>query len=230
MKIGIITGMKEELEGLQRPMSCLPQDGPCYTFVGKVDQHTVIGAWAGCGKVAAAMCATMLIEKYRCQILIISGTAGLLKKNSDAQLYVVGSAVQHDYGQAKEETNLELYRPGQLPIGEPLDLEFMADGHLVDKVLMLGNKAGLTCDLARVSTGDVFVSGEKLIETIREATLCNLVDMETAAVAQVAFAYDIPWVGIKAVSDDGDPSQFEKNLQEAARRSTVLTERLIESL
>jgi adenosylhomocysteine nucleosidase len=219
----------EELAGLQRPMSLLPQEGPCYSFVAKMDLHTVMGAWAGCGKVAASMAATMLVERHKVDILIVSGTAGLINLDVKSPLFAVSTALQHDYGYDTYE-DFKLYRPGQVPIGEVEEVEYQADPHLVEQALRLGNAKLMTCDLARIATGDQFAGDARCTESIRAHTLCTLVDMETAAVAQVANAYDIPWVAIKAVSDEGSAEDFTLNLKIASRRSTVLTERLIESL
>lgn len=228
MKIGVITGMKEELEGLRRHMAVLPQDVPFYSFLSKFDNHTLVGAWAGCGKVAASMCATMLIEKYGVSILVVSGTAGLIVPQMFAPVYAISHAVQHDYGSKSKLEYTHLYRPGSVPCPPSQDNEFVADPFLVDQVLKVGHDLGV--QQARCATGDVFAACDAVTQSIRLSTLCNLVDMETAAVAQVAQTYDVSWVGIKAASDEGNADDFKANLEDAARRSTVLTERLIESL
>lgn len=231
MKIGVVTGMKEELVGLQRPMSILPQNVPFYCFHGKAGTHKLTGAWVGCGKVAAAMCATMLIERYGVDLLVISGTAGLLSPRT-ADTFAVSVALQHDYGSESIE-EFELYKPGHVPIPSMdlmQDFHFTADPFLVETVLKVGAEAGLSVDMARIATGDIFAADPKLAETIQDQTMCALIDMETAAVAQVAELYRVPWVGIKAASDGASAAEFQQNLEAAARRSTVLTERLIEAL
>jgi adenosylhomocysteine nucleosidase len=68
---------------------------------------------------------------------------------------------------------------------------------------------------------------------LRQALDVQLVDMETAAVAQAASLLGVPWVAIKATTDDADDasaSSFVANLAAAARASAAAAERLINIL
>jgi adenosylhomocysteine nucleosidase len=57
---------------------------------------------------------------------------------------------------------------------------------------------------------------------LRDVLKADLVDMETAAVAQIATLLDIPWAGIKAVTDGANSDSsgdFHANLERAAKRA-----------
>ncbi len=85
-------------------------------------------------------------------------------------------------------------------------------------------------EVVSIASGDVFINDQAVAYDIGQRTGARLVDVETAAVAQVASTYSIPWVGIKAISDNVSDVGFEAGFADALRRSTVHTERLIESI
>jgi adenosylhomocysteine nucleosidase len=71
--------------------------------------------------------------------------------------------------------------------------------------------------------------GERLHKALRG----DIVDMETAAVAQAASRMDIPWAAIKAVSDyanGNSAGDFQANLKYAARLAAEATQRMIADL
>jgi nucleoside phosphorylase len=66
-----------------------------------------------------------------------------------------------------------------------------------------------------------------------EALGADLVDMETAALAQAAERLGLPWIGIKATTDDanGDSAgDFTLNLAKAASRAARAAETIIGTL
>jgi adenosylhomocysteine nucleosidase len=70
-------------------------------------------------------------------------------------------------------------------------------------------------------------------ERLHKALSGDIVDMETAAVAQAAARMDIPWAAIKAVSDDANGNSagdFQANLKHAARVAAEAAQRMIADL
>ena len=68
---------------------------------------------------------------------------------------------------------------------------------------------------------------------LRDKLKADLVDMETAAVAQVASRLDTPWAGIKATTDNADGNSggdFHANLIDAANRAAAATSEFISIL
>ncbi|MEP2493433.1 MAG: purine phosphorylase, partial [Parasphingorhabdus sp.] len=86
---------------------------------------------------------------------------------------------------------------------------------------------------ARIATADCFVKCPDRSGYLRDALKADLVDMETAAVAQIATLLDIPWAGIKAVTDGANSESsgdFHANLERAANRAAREAARFIELL
>ncbi len=179
---------------------------------------------------ASSMCATALIERYGVDLMVVTGVAGALFKQPTDAPYVIRAAVQHDYGDNQSYNHTVLHRPGQVPIGvSTMDNEYYPDEHLTDTLQTISVEGYLPY-AARIASGDIFVNNRAMLKVIHSRSLCNLVDMETAAVAQVCDTYNLPWCAVKSISDDGNETAFALNLEAAVRRSTVLVERLIESL
>jgi adenosylhomocysteine nucleosidase len=85
----------------------------------------------------------------------------------------------------------------------------------------------------RIITNDCFMESDDHGSRLHSVLGCDIIDMETAAVAQAAARMDVPWAAIKATSDNanGDSSgDFEANLKRAARLAAEATERMISAL
>ncbi len=165
---------------------------------------------AGIGKVNAAVKAASLIEKYNPNYVVSFGYAGgiqnsLIKKND----LVIGSRVfYHDVWCG--EPNLL----GQVQ-GCPQYFD-CAKNRTILKFIVTA-----TCvvprEIARgihdgaIATGDSFVTKKEEAQRIKQIywnTLC--VDMESAAIAQVCFSKNIPFMAYKIVSDIvGEEKQIE---------------------
>lgn len=218
-RIGVISGMAEELAPF---LADVPRDRD---RIGGVDVHTAIRdgrrfymACGGIGKVAAGGIAAMLHTRFDVDMLCVIGTAGNIGGASPGA-FLITEAIQADFG-ALRQTGLTRYTAGTLPIGpvrfEPFRAFPLPDGH------------GLP--LARIATGDVFVEAADHAQTLFRETGAALVDMETAAVAQAAQMCGVPWLAVKAVTDDADESSgtsFAENLAHAARVSASAMERVL---
>ena len=86
---------------------------------------------------------------------------------------------------------------------------------------------------ARIATADCFVKCPDRSGYLRDVLKADLVDMETAAVAQIAALLDLPWAGIKAVTDGANSDSsgdFHANLERAANLAAAEAARFIELL
>ena len=102
-----------------------------------------------------------------------------------------------------------------------------------------GISSALPCDVrtvirrARIASGDVFVESGAHAKRLREALDVHLVDMETAAVAHAASLLGLPWVAVKACTDEADgqsAGDFMENLRSAARKAALAAEEIIAGL
>lgn len=220
-RIGIVSGVREELAAFMpgTAREIVPAAGLSVEQLA-CEGRDVFLLCAGIGKVAAATAAALLHFRFDVELLIVIGTAGKIGE-AEGDLFNIVEAVQGDFGAQRGE-GLTHYTAGTWPIGSAEVRAFQAM-HLPQVEL----------PRARIATSDLFIECGVHAARIREALTVELVDMETAAVAQTAQLLGIPWAAIKATTDgadDGSASAFVTNLAAAARASAAAAERLIRSL
>jgi len=217
-RIAIITGVAEEADAF------CPGAAHRRQRLGSFDvRHVDLGnasvaiACSGVGKVNAATAAALLAHVHDAQLLMVIGTAGKIGAVAGDCFYL-HEAVQNDFG-ARRSDGFAHYRGGSWPIGPADTTPFRA--------LDLSH-----CPLprARIATGDAFVECPDHAALMAVQLGAALVDMETAAVAQVAERLGLPWAAIKATTDEANgesAGDFSQNLARAARRAASATEDLI---
>ncbi|MBX9729024.1 MAG: purine phosphorylase [Sphingopyxis sp.] len=179
--------------------------------------YTCIIATHGIGKVHAAAAAMALAERYAPRLFLGIGTAGKIGRAA-GDCFWLESAVQHDYG-AEHPDGFVHYTAGSWPMG-PANVEpfrAMAD-------------PGVGLPHARIASGDMFVACPDQARFLHEGLNAELVDMETAAMAQLCALIGTPWAAIRATTDEADGASaddFSANLAAAARRAGEAAERLV---
>lgn len=220
-RIGIVSGVKEELAAFLPDVSRTEIE-----TAGLSIQHLrhegreIHLLCAGIGKVAAATAASLLHARFGVELLMVIGTAGKIAE-IEGGLFNIVEAVQGDFGAQRAE-GLVHYTAGSWPIGSAEVRHFKA---------LAVPEFDVPC--ARIATSDLFIECGVHASRLRHALDVQLVDMETAAVAQAASLLGVPWVAIKATTDDADDasaSSFVANLAAAARASAAAAERLINIL
>lgn len=227
MKIGIVAGVLEELKPFNSNLVGTDLK------IGHVDlgRHDLFLAWAGTGKVAAAHAATAITMIAGVELLMCVGTAGALAYQP-GHTHLILRAFQHDYG-VQQQNNTTLYRPGTLPVG-PADGIFAMEVEkgLTEQVetLLKEEIDGKLILPSTIATGDIFVQDESYVKGMKGLG-ADIVDMETAAVAQVATAMGIPWIACKSTTDaasaEGE-AEFLANFDAAAERAVELALRVVE--
>lgn len=217
--IGIVTGLAEEAGALAPGLGeVIVIDGLSVRRVSIAGVSVAI-ACAGIGKVAAATAATVLATRLDATLLMVVGTAGALADDIGGAPYWLSGAIQHDYGAARAD-RFAHYDAGAWPIGDESVTAFKA----------LSQPEALGLAEAVIASGDCFVECGVRASTIRDALGASLVDMETAAVAQVAAILRLPWCAIKAATDEADADSagdFHANLAATARRAAEAAERAV---
>lgn len=234
MKVGVIGAVKDEVtllfEALRDSGSPVRE-----SFCGQLEIHE--GMLGGCpvaivccgvGKVNAALCAQVLISEYGIEAIINTGSAGGLAEGlSVLDMVVATDAVQHDFN-----VTAFGYAPGQVP---GTDSPFWAaDGRLRDIALDAFDRADRTESrkmiAGRVASGDVFVTDVTLRSKIARDFAPACVEMEGAAIAQVASVNRIPFAILRSVSDlagrEADMSYEEFAVAAAHASSRVVMEML----
>jgi len=174
---------------------------------GTLDGKAVVLAESGVGKVNAALAASVLFDRFRCGGIIFSGVAGGVDPNLDVgDLVIADQVIQHDYG-AMVQGALEVYRAGSLPFPQFRgEVALKADPVLIDRARGVLTEARF----GTILTGDYYLGCGQTRERLFSSFGGKAVDMESAAVAQVAEAFGAPWLIIRALSDlAGEDSQLD---------------------
>ena len=182
---------------------------------------------SGLGKVNAAVVSTLLIEKFNCEFLLFSGVAGGIDPGIEIGEVIIGdSLIQYDYGKLKNKEILP-FRPGSIPTGKlKNELEYSLDPKIKRKI-----KASLpNVRMGKFITGDVFLQCKETQKKLFEKFGAQAVDMEGAAVAQVAEQFGIPLVVVRCLSDlagTGKQQLSSKFLNKAAKRSFKTAQKIL---
>jgi adenosylhomocysteine nucleosidase len=215
--LGVIAALEEEADAFFPGEGQVDPASPFPTRRLSQGALAVSVVTSGIGKVNAASAATALIVAGQCDALLVIGTAGLIGTRAE-HCFWLSSAVQHDYG-AERSSGFVHYTAGDWPIGAASVTPFLP---MADPGLELPN--------ARVASGDSFVECPDHARFLAEGLSADLVEMETAAVAQLCQRFGVPWAGIRAVSDDANGASagdFQTNLRRAARLAGEAGERFV---
>ncbi|WP_071395848.1 5'-methylthioadenosine/S-adenosylhomocysteine nucleosidase [Bacillus tuaregi] len=227
MKIAIIGAMEEEVTILRDQMKDQRVEviaGSEFTF-GIMDGVEVVLLRSGIGKVNAAMSTTILLEKYSPDYIINTGSAGGYDPNLNIGDIVISSEVRHH----DVDVTIFGYEYGQVP---RLPAAFAADKELI-KIALDGAKeiSGVQTVEGLIATGDSFMNDPVRVEFVREKfSDLKAVEMEAAAIAQVAHQFGVPFVIIRSLSDiAGKESNisFDQFLEKAAVNSSSLVIRMV---
>lgn len=227
MAIGLICAIPEERAHLRDALAHAERVKVAHARFsrGDLDGHEVVLVGSGIGKVNTALVATLLADRFGCRMILFSGVAGGLDPDLHiGDVVVADRTVQHDAGVIEGE-RIATYQAGHIPFFNPTDrLGYPVDPALIDRLRArlegfvlppLSRAAGGAGRPPRIVFGTI-LSGDQYIhcEATRErlfGTLGGLaVEMEGGALAQVAEAFNIPWLDIRALSDlAGHDSRFD---------------------
>lgn len=203
--VGIICAMALEVDGLK----ALMRDKEEYTYAnmtftkGYIDHCEAVAVECGIGKVNAAMCAQIMIDRFSPDVIINSGVAGATHEEVKICDMVIGTEVlEHDMNTSA--------------IGDPIGLISLPEGNRTffacDEETsariynICKNVEGAKTFRGRIASGDLFVSrrSKRSLLNIRfEALAC---EMEGGAVGHVCYRNKVPFCVFRVISDD-----FSKN-------------------
>lgn len=180
----------------------LPRSETIGPKIGIWEGDGMVVVVGGVGKVAAALAMQFVHDAFKPRCMVAVGLAGALRdETSRGQVVVATSAAQHDVD-ARPLTQSRGVIPG-------LNLSaFSADAPMGEKLLVAAKR---TVENPRIVRSGLVVTGDQIVTSraVRDAiardfpdALC--VDMETAAVAQVAHQNGLPWAAVRVTSDSAD--------------------------
>lgn len=237
--LGLICAIPQELEHLRALLTDATPVRVAHTeFVsGTLDGHDVVLAGSGMGKVNSALVATLLADRFDCSAIVFSGVAGGVDPElAVGDVVIADQVIQHDAGLI-EDDRLQIYQAGHVPFINPTDrLGYRVEQNLLAR--LRERLADFTLPSAAIRFGTV-LSGDQYLhcDVTRERLHRDFgglaVEMEGGAVAQVAEAFGVPWLVIRALSDlAGHDSRFDflAFVDEVAASSVAILRRLLPAL
>jgi adenosylhomocysteine nucleosidase len=208
-KVGIIGAMPSELKDIREILGTGSTEIQKFSsfdyYLNCVDGVETINACCGISKVNAALCTQVMIDNFHPDYIINTGVAGGMNPDVKVCDIVVSSEVlPHD---------LDLRFLQNYP---PYHSIFEADTDLIILATKTCQKFDINSFVGRIVSGEVFIEDSEVKKRIVDSFNPYAVDMESAAVGHCCYLNNVPFVGIRCISDNADDSaamsfdEFEK--------------------
>ena len=228
LKTGIIGAMDSEVTALKEALTeeKVSTIAGMEFHEGKLDGQDVVVVKCSVGKVNAAACTQILIDRFDVDRMINTGVAGSLDADIDIGDIVVSTdAVQHDM----DVTPLG-YAKGEIPYSS--QFVFPADEGMRKSAVQAVSAVAPEIHVfeGRVCSGDQFIASHEQKEAIISEFGGLCCEMEGASIAQVCSLNETPFVIIRAISDKADDSEemsYVEFEQAAAERCAAVTRYMI---
>lgn len=201
MRLGIIGAMDVEVDIIKSKMERVltTSEAGIMFHQGFLNGLRVVVCTCGVGKVNAALCTQILCSCYDVTHIINTGVAGALDPLLDVGDIVVSDDVIHHDVDCTAVGYDECELPG-------VRKYFKADPSFRRLAFMIADSVHPYCYIERVASGDQFVATRRMKRRIAKRTGAGCVEMEGAAIAQVAHRNGIPFVILRTISDKADNS------------------------
>jgi len=226
--LGIITATAEEYTALGKILpgaEKIKAQAGMEFLVGELNGKKVVGVQAGIGKVSAAVCTQVMIDRFSPDAIINVGVAGALNPELHvADIVISSDAAQHDF-----DTCFFGDSPGFISVINKIYFE--ADEKLMKAADEAAEALQIPHRIGRIVTGDQFICNEEKKQWLISQFQGDCTEMEGGAIAQACYMNSVPFVIIRAISDgasDGAPMQYDEFVTLAAERAMQLIEKVIE--
>jgi adenosylhomocysteine nucleosidase len=227
-KIGIIAAMQEEMIAIKEIMENIFEK-QIYELVfveGKINGKDCVLVQCGVGKVNSSRVAQILIDKFDIEYIINVGSAGTANLELDIGDIVIGkNLVQHDF-----DITAFGHEKGYISnVGEFIE----CDMWLVEKMEKVVNeidKKDYKIKIGTIASGDIFCTENTMKEKINKKFGADAIEMEGAAIAQVCYLDNIPFIVVRSISDSPNGNNnitFEKYLELASKRCSYIIKKFI---
>lgn len=218
-EIGIIVAMDEEREAILNIMTDVKVE-QVYNLRflrGKIKEKNCILVKSGIGKVNAARTTQIMLNQFDIQYVINLGAGGSINGLLNIGDVLIGKeVVQHDFditafGHSKG------YITG---VGDKI----ICDRNLIselEQIIQSIPERSYQIKIGVIATGDIFCTETWMKDKIRAKFNADVVDMECAAIAQVCYLDNVPFIVIRSISDtpNGEnATTFDENLKLASKR------------
>lgn len=226
--LGIIGAMDIEVEALKKriinPVST--KIAGCIFVCGYIDGVMVCVVQCSPGKVNAAMCAQIMIDKFDTEKIINIGVGCSLCDD-----VVIKNIVIAD--------NVCEYDIDITALGEPLGyinglnaIKIETDKEISDRLARIAVNSGEKIRRGTIASGDTFIAGSALKRKLHDhfGAICG--EMEGGAIGHVCAANKIPFAVLRSISDGGDENaqiDYPAFKKIAAEKSTAIILKYISS-
>ncbi|MFC6402727.1 5'-methylthioadenosine/adenosylhomocysteine nucleosidase [Mammaliicoccus sciuri] len=224
--IGIIGAMEEEVEILKSSIENREtiQIAHVIFYKGNIEDKQVVLAQSGIGKVNAAITATLLINEFKPDLIINTGSAGSVDRELNIGDIIISNKVYyHDVN-----ATAFGYKLGQVP---SMPEFYETDSKLIDLAKSSIEQLDLNGIVGEVATGDSFIGSIDQRKVIKSNfPTASVVEMEAGAIAQTCYQYNVPIIVTRAVSDLADKESdvtFEEFLKVACVNSSKIVKLLL---
>ena len=193
-KIAIITAMDEELEAIKNKFKEVEKKElrELIYYEGEASKKEYILVKCGVGKVNAARVTQILIDNFDIEYIMNVGIAGSLNDELEiGDIVIGGKLVQHDF-----DITAFGHEKGYIT---DTGRFFKSDEKLIKRYKKDNNEYNIIVGI--IASGDIFCNQVAMKEKIRSKFGADCVEMEGAAIAQVATLNKIPIIVIRSISD-----------------------------
>lgn len=185
--------------------------------LGALDGHDVLLVKSGIGLANSASATARALTLVDTPIVIAAGTTGGLA--ADINVSNIAAGTSTIYSQA--DATAFGYAMGQVP---QMPEDYRSSDETVARVALLAKSDTLTVMTGRVLSSDSFITAP-IAQPMREKFPDAIgADMETCAMAEVAWSSGVDWVSLRAVSDLCGPAadqDFHMDSEKAAGISAL---------
>ena len=185
--------------------------------LGALDGHDVLLVKSGIGLANSASATARALTLVDTPIVIAAGTTGGLA--ADINVSTIAAGTSTIYSQA--DATAFGYAMGQVP---QMPEDYRSSDETVARVALLAKSDALTVMTGRVLSSDSFITAP-IAQPMREKFPDAIgADMETCAMAEVAWSSGVDWVSLRAVSDLCGPAadqDFHMDSEKAAGISAL---------
>lgn len=227
MRVGIIGPSEDEIIPFIEKMENKKVESIAMLkfYSGKFNNIDIVALYCGVCKVNAAIATQILIDKFNVTNVIVTGVAGGIDNRLSIGDTVISTEVAyHDV----DDKILTEYHPWMDSIYFKCDSNFLT----LSRKVLVENTFPQKIYFGKIVTGEAFISENGRKEIIEKYNpLC--VDMETASIAHVCYANNIPFIAIRSITDTESEcgiENFENNCESVVKNSINILEKVLLSI
>lgn len=227
-KYGIIAAMQEEMEEIKNIMENI-EEKKIYElifFEGKINNSNVVLVEAGVGKVNATRVTQVLIDNFNIEAIINVGSGASANEELQIGDIIIGKTlVQHDF-----DITAFGHPKGYISnVGENVKSDDSLIERMEHTISELSNNE-YKVKIGTIASGDIFCTDVQMKEKIRSKFNADVIEMESAAIAQVCKLDNKPFLIIRSISDVPNGKNeitFDEFLKLASKRCAEILRNFI---